>query len=103
MARDARRGRARDADVDELHAHLQRSMTQAAYERACELGLLGYLDPEGGVDEGTGGPERPRNRVDGFTEKQANVGFTGAGDRSLGRRGRSLAQMFADIPVPQQL
>jgi hypothetical protein len=91
------RGRRGARDGDDLVSELRRRLSQNEWEKIADLF-------DGGADEGTGGPERPRDRVAGWTEKQMNVGFTGAGDRSPGRRGRStLAQMFPGLKPPPRV
>ncbi len=83
---------------------MRRSMGEANFARACDL-LNSFVDEllnlgGGSEDEGTGSPERPRDRVEGFTEKQRRVGFTG--DRAPSRGG-GLAEMFGDCPAPLRL
>ncbi len=92
-----RRGQGARDDAGELDTHLQRSMSATAYERACELGLLGYLGI-GGIEDDTPSSLRP----DSFTEKQRRVGFTS--DRAPSRAGESeLARMFNDVRAPERI
>jgi hypothetical protein len=57
----------RALDGDDLVSELQRRLTQSEWLKICDL--FG----EGGADEGTGAPERPRDRVDNWTEKHIST------------------------------